>query len=163
MAVSKLPKKFETQVFKAFSEVDGVSIDRIPDQVTKYKGSSTNICDYVVYKQPTLLYLECKTVHGNTLPFSNIRQNQWDGLIEKAKIPGVKAGVICWWVDKDVTLYISIQDLVTMTNWGTKSVRYDVYEALQCEKYEDVGIVKVEGKKKRTYFDYDMTEFFNKI
>lgn len=163
-------KQFEQQVFEAFSKVDGVSIDRIPDQVTRYKGSSSNICDYVVYKQPTLLYLECKSVHGNTLSIhsepkmgkdgklhgfhGNIRDNQWDGLMDKSKIKGVKAGVICWWVDKDMTLYIPIQELDRLYKEGNKSVRFD---------FESSSIVEVVGTKKRVYYDYDVADFFNKI
>lgn len=153
---SKLPKEFEQQIFKAFNEIPGVSIDRIPDQVTKYKGSSQNICDYLVYYKPTLYYIECKTVHGNTLPFSNIRDNQWVGLSDKSKIPGVQAGVICWWVDHDVTLYLPIQVLLQVASAGGKSVRYDIYSPLVPN---DNGIISIPGKKKRVYFDYDVSEF----
>lgn len=39
-----LPKKFEQIIRKSFERVDGVSIDRINDQTSRYKGS-TNICD----------------------------------------------------------------------------------------------------------------------
>ena len=160
---SRLPKEFEQQIFKDFSKVEGVSIDRIPDQVTKYKGSSSNICDYLVYKYPKLVYLECKTVHGDRLAFSNIRDNQWKGLTEKSQIPGVTAGVICWWVDRDVTLFFPIKTLIQISQWGDKSVRYDVYDKLLCDKFDDNLIIKIEGKKKRVLFNYDFSEFFSKI
>lgn len=143
-------KEFERQVFKNFSEVKEISIDRIPDQVTKYKGSSSNICDFIVYSKPNLIYLECKTVHGATLPFSNIRENQWNGLLEKSKIDGVIAGIMCWWVDYDVTRFIPIQTLEVLRLLETKSIRYDL---------DYVDSIFIVGRKKRTLFEYDMRSF----
>ena len=64
-------KDFEAVVKDCFLTVPGVSIDRLHDQMTGFKGS-TNICDFIVYKEPYEYYFECKAVHGNTLPFSNI-------------------------------------------------------------------------------------------
>lgn len=150
-------KEFERQVYKNFSEIENVSIDRIPDQVTRYRGSSSNICDFIVYRKPNMIYLECKTVHGTTLPFSNIRENQWQGLLEKSKIDGVIAGVMCWWVDKDLTEFLSIEMLQTMKENGAKSVSYKL---LACNGYSPII---VDGKKKRTMFEYDMKDFLEKL
>ena len=161
-------KGFEQAVKESFEKIPNVSVDRIPDQVTRYLGS-TNICDFVVYQYPHQYYLECKSVHGNTLSiysepklgkdgklhgfYGNIRDNQWEGLLEKSKIQGVVAGVLCWWVDKDVTLFLSIDLLQDLYEAGCKSVRYDVdYDV-------SVPIVEIKGEKKRVYFDYDMTDF----
>ena len=159
-------KKFEQAVKESFDKVEDISVDRIPDQVTKYKGS-TNICDFTVYKFPLMFYLECKSVHGNTISiysepklgkdgklygfYGNIRDNQWDGLLEKSKIFGVRAGVIIWWIDKDVTKYYPIEVLEKLRNEvGLKSVRYD---------YNDVRAITLTGEKKRVYYDYDMGRF----
>ena len=43
-------KRFEDVVREAFEKVPGVSIDRLHDQTTGFKGS-TNICDFIVYNQ----------------------------------------------------------------------------------------------------------------
>ena len=59
-------KQFENVIKTAFEKVDGVSIDRLHDQTTGFKGSS-NICDFIVYKEPYEYYIECKSVHGNLL------------------------------------------------------------------------------------------------
>ena len=115
MAVNR-GKQFEEEVEKCLRRVKGVSIDRIHDQTTGYVGSS-NVCDFIVYKKPYLIYIECKSVHGNTLSihsipkpdkrgklhgfYGNISDKQWEGLLEKSKIDGVMAGVLCWWIDKD--------------------------------------------------------------
>lgn len=147
-------KQFESLIRESFEKVAGVSIDRIPDQTMRYKGAN-NICDFIVYKYPFEFYIECKSVHGNTLPFSNIKENQWDGLLAKSKIPGVYAGILCWWIDKDVTLFLPIDELELEKQHGWKSVRYDIEQ--------DNGIVKIKGKKKRVFFEYDMGQFFEEV
>ena len=147
-------KKFEEVIKKSFLKVPNVSVDRLHDQMTGYKVTSANICDFIVYKKPYEYYIECKSVHGASLPFSNITNNQWEGLLEKSKIKGVYAGVICWWIDKDVTKFIPIQELNSLRNFlpQSKSIRYDF----------EYGI-EIKGKKKRVFFDYDMKQFFEEM
>ena len=146
-------KQFEDVIRQSFEKVPGVSIDRLHDQTTGFKGSQ-NICDFIVYKEPYEYYFECKSVHGASLPFSNITETQWNGLLEKSKIEGVFAGVICWWIDKDVTKFIPIQALEHERFIGAKSIRYD------SNLFSNIEIV---GKKKRVFFDYDMEEFLNAV
>ena len=151
-------KKFENVIKTAFEKVDGVSIDRLHDQTTGFKGSS-NICDFIVYKEPNEFYIECKSVHGASLPFSNITDKQWQGMLEKSQIEGVFAGVICWWIDKDVTKFIPIQILNGLRNYMEyKSYRFDWFHWNGSQK-----TIEIKGKKKRVFFDYDMKEFFNEI
>lgn len=141
-------KNFEEIIGKAFEKLPGVSIVRIPDQTMHYKDRK-NVSDFIVYKYPFLYYVECKTVHGNTLPLSNV--TQMDALYEKAFTSGVHPGVICWWVDKDVTRWVPIGELFIRRQQGKKSIRYD----------EPIfGSKIIEGVKKRIYFDYDMKSFF---
>ena len=148
-------KQFEDVVREAFEKVPGVSIDRLHDQTTGWKGS-TNICDFIVYREPYEYYFECKSVHGNTLPFSNITDTQWNGLLEKSQIEGVTAGIICWWVDKDVTLFLPIQILNQLRRTDNKSVRYDINEYIG-------NVVEIKGKKKRVFFDYSMQDFLDEL
>lgn len=150
-------KQFEDVIRKSFEKVPGVSIDRLHDQTTGFKGSQ-NICDFIVYKEPYEYYIECKSVHGNTLPLSNITDTQWNGLLEKSKIEGVFAGVICWWIDKDITLFIPIDTLQFYKNYGYKSVKYDQFDI-----WVNYEAIQIKGKKKRVFFDYNMEEFFNDI
>lgn len=146
-------KIFEHIIKQAFQKVSGVSIDRLYDQTTGFKGSQ-NICDFIVYKEPYEYYIECKSVHGNTLPFSNITDTQWNGLLEKSQIEGVFAGVICWWIDHDITKFIPIQCLEWNKQNGYKSLRYD---------HDGTAFTVLKGKKKRVFFEYDMEEFFNDV
>ena len=64
------------------------------------------------------------------------------------------AGVLCWWIDKDVTMYIPIQELQINKELGYKSVPWDA---------QHPNIVELQGKKKRTYYDYDMKDFFKEV
>lgn len=154
MAVNR-GKQFENVIRECLERVPNVSVDRIHDQTNGFRGSS-NICDFTVYKYPNQFYFECKTVHGNTLPFKNITDTQWKGLLEKSKIRGVRAGVICWWVDKDVTAFIDITMLENIKSFGgRKSIRYD------CPKTSN--FIPIKGKKKRVFFDYDMEEFLDEF
>ena len=145
-------KDFEQVIKKAFASVPNVSVDRIPDQMSQYKGS-TNICDFIVYRKPYQYYIECKCVYGNTFPLSRISQAQAEGLLKKAEIDGVKAGVIVWWIDKDVTRYIPIWQIECIKQNGYKSIHWNT----ACES------VWLQGKKSRVYFSYDMEQFFKEV
>lgn len=164
MAVNR-GKQFENVVREAFEKVPEVSVDRLHDQTTGFKGSQ-NICDFIVYRKPYEFYFECKSVHGNTLSiysnepkkkYGNITNKQWDGLLEKSKIEGVFAGIICWWIDKGITLFIPIQVLQFIRSIDKKSVRYD--DIYNYDGYPD--IIEIKGQKKRVFFEYDMEEFLN--
>lgn len=170
-------KRFEGVIKEAFEKVQGVSIDRLHDQTTGYAGSS-NICDYIVYREPYEYYFECKSVHGNTLSihsndekhkYGNITNKQWEGLLEKAKIQGVFAGIICWWADKDITLFIPIQLLQWLREREYKSVRYncDWNVGIPNEKpftFKTIyRCIEIKGKKKRVFYDYDMEGFLNEL
>lgn len=147
-------KQFEEVIKKSFEKIPNVSVDRLHDQTTGYLGSK-NICDFIVYKKPYEYYIECKSIHGNTFPLSNITDNQFNGLLEKSKIKGVSAGVIVWWVDKDVTRFIPIQMIDVLRNeLGAKSIRFDFLHP---------DVIYIHGKKKRVFFDYDMDSFFHTI
>ena len=154
MAINR-GKKFEQVIRESFERVSGVSIDRLNDNTAGFKGIA-GICDFIVYREPYEYYFECKSVHGNTLPFSNITDKQWQGMLEKSQIEGVFAGVIVWYIDKDATFFIPIQTLNHDESIGHKS--------MSCKScYEYPSIVEITGKKKRVFFDYDMEKFLNDL
>lgn len=140
-------KQFEKVIQQAFEKIPNISIDRLPDQQSGYIGSK-NICDFVIYKYPYQYYIECKTTHGNTFPLS--RLTQFSELINKHYVKGVCAGVIIWWVDKDVTKFIPIDFIMQLQSKGIKSIRYD---------YTHFQIIPIQGKKKRVFFAYDIKQF----
>lgn len=154
MAVNR-GKDFENVVREAFEKVPNVSIDRLHDQTTGWKGS-TNICDFIVYREPYEYYFECKSINRGAFPFSNITDTQWNGLLQKSQIEGVFAGIIVWFIKDEVTCFIPIQLLVELKNSGHKS--------MSCKScYEYPSIVEITGKKKRIFYEYDMEKFLNEI
>lgn len=158
MAISR-GKAFEEVLKKAFMGCPGVSIDRLRDPTMGQLGVK-NFCDFIVYKKPLQHYFECKAVSGNTLNFSShISEYQWAGLLEKSKIPGVVAGVIVWFTDRDVTLFMPIEELERMRVSGKKSL--NVKEALPDEGPQRGVFIK--GKKKRVFFEYNVELFLEEL
>lgn len=182
MAVNR-GKQFEDVVQECFEKTPNVSVDRLHDQTTGYVGSS-NVCDFIVYRKPRIYYIECKSVHGNTLSihsvpklnkrgklqgfYGNISDKQWEGLLEKSKIDGAIAGIMCWWIDHDVTLFIPIGLLADARKFGYKSIRYDfnlskVIMGNDLKVGKCVQPIAVSGMKKRVFFDYDMESFLQEV
>lgn len=157
MAVNR-GKQFENVIRECLERVANVSVDRIHDQTTGFRGSS-NICDIIAYRYPNEFYFECKTVHGNVLPFKNISDKQWEGLVEKSTKLGVFAGIICWWVDKDITTFIPIELLHVFRWCGKKSIRYDCDYNL----FGAYRMLQIKGKKRRVFFDYDLKGFLDEL
>lgn len=61
-------KQFEQHLREQFKELNNVSIDRLYDITTGFKNQN-NICDFIVYKYPNILYLECKAIHRKHIKF----------------------------------------------------------------------------------------------
>ena len=149
-------KQFEQVIQKQFEQLEDISVDRLYDVTTGFKNQN-NVCDLMVFKNGTLNYIECKAIHGNTLNFkSHIRQNQWNKLMEKSFIPGVNAGILCWFIDNDITLFLDISDLNYLKDHGNKSfnVKTDI---------KTIPTVLIEGKKKRIFFEYNLNKFLEDI
>ena len=162
-------KDFEDTIKKAFEKVPNVSVDRLHDQMTGYKGSS-NICDFIVYHHPLQLYIECKATYGNTLSiysnnpkkaYGDISNTQWEGLLEKEKIYGVAAGYIIWYIDYDETYFIPAHIAEYIRNTGNKSINRKYLVDSDGFIIEDV--LRVYGDKKRIFFDYNMKGLLNDI
>ena len=138
-------KQFESCVRESIERIHNTSIDRLIDPQNGFAGVR-NICDFIAYSYPFIWYLECKSCYGNTLPFSNITQNQWYGLIKKSDITGVHAGYIVWFIDHDMTYFVSAHAMQILKAEGKKSLHI---------KDAEVYGVKIPGKKKRVLFEYD--------
>lgn len=159
MARSNLGKKFEDVIKESFLKIPNVSIDRLRDAPKKLKNVD-NPSDFIVYKYPHQIYVECKSHKGNTLPFSCIREEQITGMLEKSKINGVLAGVIVWFIDHDLTVWIPINELVFWRDIGNKSINI---KNIQDKHTERIRHIVIQGKKKRIYFEYDMENFLRRL
>lgn len=148
MAVNR-GKEFEQQVREAFERVPDTAVLRLIDPQAGYSGVS-NICDFVMYNHSTIYFIECKCHYGNTLPFNCITQNQWSGLRKMAKIPGVVAGYFVWFIDHDLTVFVSSDTMYSLMCEGKRS--------LSVNDARIVG-VQIPGTKRRILYDYDVRDF----
>ena len=162
MQKKNLGKEFELRIKASLNKPEfNFDLERLPDPLGGYVGIR-NICDFTGYKYPYRYYLECKSKYGNTLNFkSDITEDQWEGLTEKSKIYGVLAGICVWFIDYDRTVFVSIQELNKLRfEQNKKSLNIkDIYENnLDSKFYFDI-----DGKKAKTYFNYDTQHFINSL
>ena len=154
-------KKFE-EVFKEnVEQVSNVIIERLPDQVSKFKGSK-NPSDFIAYKYPHIYYFECKSTSVSSLSFDNI--TQWQDLLERSRTSGVVSGVVIWFYEKDVTIFVDIRLLECMRQEGYKSISSDGHWQFdeKLSGWSDYWAPLL-GEKKRVYCDYDMKAFFESL
>lgn len=141
-------KDFEKSIKDAFSNIKGVSFDRLADPMAGYSGVR-NICDFAMFSAPDMFFLECKCLYGNTLNYSgSITRNQWIGLKEKSDIPRCIAGVVVWFIDYDITAFVNIKDLWEHKKSGAKSLNVkDIIE------YK-IPHFLFDGMKKKVMYSY---------
>lgn len=156
-------KQFEDAIKKAFLKHPDISPDRFPDPMAGYAGIR-NICDFGVFRLPYQYYFECKAFSGNTLNFASaITKDQWDGLMEKSKIPGVVAGIMVWFIEHDITTFVPIQELSRIREAGAKSLNIK-YLAIENPLNDDQVLnIRIPGRKKRILFEYDAKTFLDNL
>lgn len=87
--------------------------------------------------------IECKSVGGNTFPFSNL--SQYDLLRSYQGTEGVYPAVVIWFIDHDKIIYAPIAAIVDMKNAGKKSINIKNLD----------GLKVVPSVKKRVYLTAD--------
>lgn len=150
-------KQFESVIRKQFEESD-FCIDRIQDTMSGFAGAA-NICDFMVYNKPYLMYLECKTTHNASFPLTNLSQKQFDGMDSKVIHEGVIAGVMIWFIDYNITMFVPIQQIVKLKGRGCKSISVKRLQEL------DDNYVTLNGYKKSNavFFKYDLEQFWDDV
>lgn len=146
MSAVNYGKKFETKFKLDFLKIKDATIDRLYDQVSEYKNLS-NICDFIGYKEPNIYYLECKSHKGNTFPFQALRQ--YDALLSKVGVPGVRTGVVIWFIDHDRVIYVPIKTIEQMKKDNKKSVNITTIEK------DGYRFIEIPSIKKRVFLDSD--------
>lgn len=140
-------KQFEKKFASDFlNTVPNSTLDRLYDPMGGYK-FITNISDFIGFSQPSIYYLEIKSHAGNTFPFQNLKQ--YNKLIKKVNIPGVRAGVVLWFTNHDKVYYVPISTITKMKEDGKKSIHFE--KSIQ----ENYNIIVIPSKKKRVFLDSD--------
>lgn len=139
-------KQFEQKFKEDFLKIKDATIDRLYDPVGGMRGIS-NISDFIGYIYPKIYYLECKSHEGNTFPFSCL--SQYDKLIHKVGIKGVRVGVILWMIDHNKVVYIPISTITKMKEDNKKSFHINMLET------KEYNVKEIPSKKLRTFMDSD--------
>lgn len=141
-------KAWEQKIKEDLSKVEGSSIDRIYDTVSGYK-SISNISDFIAYIYPNIFYIEAKSCKGNTFPID--RLTQYEKLLPKVGIRGVRAGVLLWFIEHGKVFYVPISTFTQLKKDGKKSVN------VKMENDTTYNIKVIPGNKKRVFVDCDYT------
>ena len=136
--------KFKEDWLKAFP---GTFIFRLADQMNGYKVTSQNPCDFVCFSKPSLFLMECKSHEGNTFPLANL--TQYERLVSYSGIPGVRVGVLIWFIDHDKVVYVPAKTIKKMKEDEKKSVNI---KTIGKDGYRFFEIPSV---KKRVFMDSD--------
>lgn len=111
----------------------------------------SNISDLIFYKFPFICYGEIKSHKGNTFPLANL--TQYEKLLAKKGIKGVRAGVILWFIDHDKVLWVPIETFEKLRKEDKKSVNVKM-------DYEEYNIIEIPSQKRRVFLDSDYSILF---
>ncbi len=130
MAVNR-GKEFEHCVSREFGKTfpEG-TIDRIYD-TEGFKKGIKNVCDFIGYTYPYIMYIEAKSCTKNT--FNLKKLTQYDKLLEKKNKKGVLAGVLVWFIDHKKVVFAKIELVEELINRGVKSINARIPETYTIE------------------------------
>lgn len=150
MAKSDLGKKWEVAFKQSWKHSFPKGwVFRLNDQMTGYKETSGNPCDFICFAEGKLFLVECKEHKGASIPFTAIPQ--YERLLEHKDYEGVYPGVTIWFSDKDLIVWVGIKEMERMVANGEKSIGIRMLED------KSYNIVIIPSVKKRVFFDSDYT------
>lgn len=167
MAVSR-GKQFEKVVEKYIKKIPGVLCERLHDVTSGYVNLNTP-ADYIVYKNPNFYFVECKTIHGASLPLVNLVQ--YDRIISRIMgVNGAHGYFIVWFVDHAFTVVLSVDFITRYKAFDNafrpyingeygKSLNYRVLQniALNCK---DSGVYIPPQTYPRIFGEYNFSTLF---
>lgn len=111
-------KIMEQQWRKSAMKIPGLYYQRMKDGTATFNGGqagmrfqASNPYDCFMFLEPTLYLLELKSHNGASLPYTAIRKNQLDSLATAAKKPGVEAGFVVHFREKDECWFVNGLDV----------------------------------------------------
>lgn len=150
-------KRFEEDFFKSFpKDDDRISIDRVYDNTGGYAGIA-GYCDFNVYMHPHVYHFELKHTYAKSLPFNAITERQMSGMLKKAEVMGVFAGII---VQFDAKLlreqfFMNIQTVKKLQDFGDR-------KSISIEQFSKYGI-PLNGYRLRTRDTFYVVSFLEEI
>lgn len=117
--------------------------------------TNDNICDLVLFKAPVLFLVELKTHSGSSLPFSCIRKNQIEGLLDSSKYKKILPGIICFFPDKSKCFFLHIKKLKELIDSNTR-------KSVPIKYFEEFG-TEIKVKQLRVNFLFDVKSFVDEF
>ncbi|WP_294402422.1 Holliday junction resolvase RecU [uncultured Clostridium sp.] len=145
-------KIFEEQIKKSVSP--DMYYLRIKDSTMRFKGDS-NICDCFIFYNRTCFMLELKSSQETSLPFGNIKEHQFNGLMDAGKIDGIEAGLLVEMRRYKETYFVPIKDAMEYKNSTTR-------KSFSRDFLIEKGI-KLEQTLKRTRYVFNIEKLLNDI
>lgn len=124
---------------------------RLYDVTMGYRGIR-NIGDFICYKYPICVLLDCKSSNTNTLNFSMIRQYKDMVELSKLGVKGLFIGVVWWSIPNEKIIWIPIGTLEKIKSEGAKSFNIKMIDTKEC--------FVIPSRKKRVYLTADYSELY---
>ena len=147
-------KKFEDRFKKDYKRCfPSTMIHRLPDQQSGYAGGgSSNPCDFMCYPGDCFLMVECKAHKGASIPFTAIPQ--YDKQLDYKGLYKTYPGVVVWFYEKDIVIWVSIEEMEKMVNDGEKSIGLRMIDEKKPYK-KAYNIITLPSVKLRTFMETD--------
>ena len=142
-------KAFEKLIRDQIKQLPNTACERLNDGMSGYINSSRNPSDFIVYKKPYMYYVECKSIHGASIPIQNFKQI--DLMAERCTVDGVFGKFIVWFVTHQKTFWIDYKVVLGMQRMGYKSINYN--KLTDC-----AGVQEIPAVYKRVYGVYDFSK-----
>lgn len=153
MAVSK-GKPFEKKVETQLCALDNLLVERLHDQMSGYVKVSQNPSDYILYRFPSMIYLECKSHRGASISMKDLPQLE---RLEQRCInrKGVYGIFIIWFIDHKCTFWVDWKYVKEKEKCGLKSLNY---QQLRFDCNHTDLVKEVPANYPRVYGVYDFEE-----
>ena len=154
MANTDIGKKFEDRFKKDYIRCfPDTLIYRLPDQQSGYAGGgSSNPCDFMCYPGPCVLMVECKAHKGASISFNDIRQ--YDKMLDYKGKYKTFPGVVVWFYEKDIVIWVSIEEMEKMVLDGEKSIGLRMIDDKKPYK-KSYNILTLPSTKLRAFMETD--------
>lgn len=156
MANTDIGKKFEDRFRKDYKQCfPNTFIYRLPDQQSGYAGGgSQNPCDFICYPGSLELMVECKAHKGASIPFSKIPQ--YERMLDYKGLHKTFPGVVVWFYEKDIVIWVSIEEMEKMVLDGEKSIGLRMLQHKN-DNEKAYNIITIPSTKLRAFMESDYT------
>ena len=145
MATSR-GKQFEKIVQRDLNKVDNLLCERLHDITSGYVNLNTP-SDYIVYKNPNIYYLECKSIHGPSIPINNLIQ--LDRINTRIKdIYGAYGKFLIWFIDYKETFIVDatlLNDYINREEYLIPYLDKEFKKSINRKEFNDMCSNKVDG------------------